>query len=78
MEKIQRRATKMVHLSYSGRLKKLKLTSHEDRRQRGDLIEAYTIISGKENVKSDKFFKLADSDLSIITRDNSQNCISQC
>ena len=78
MEKIQRQATKMIHLSYSGRLKRLKRTSLEDRRQRGDLIEAYKIISGKENVKSDKFFNSADSDLSIITRGNSQNCISQC
>ena len=77
MEKIQRRATKMVHLLYSDRLKRLKLTSFEDRRQQGDLIEAYKIISGKENVKSDNFFKLADSDLSIITRSNSPNCISQ-
>ena len=45
LEKIQRRATRMVpelrHLSYSDRLQRLKLTSLEDRRQRGDLIEAY-------------------------------------
>ena len=55
LEKIQRRATRMVpelrHLSYSDRLQRLKLTSLEDRRQRGDLIEAYKIISGKENVR---------------------------
>ena len=58
LEKIQRRATKMVpelrHLSYIDRLKRLKLTSLEERRQRGDLIETYKIISGKENVKCDK------------------------
>ena len=55
LEKIQIRATKMVpelsHLLYSDILNRLKLTSLEDRRQRGDLIEAYKIISGKENVK---------------------------
>ena len=61
----------MVHLSYSGRLKRLKLTSLEDRRQRGELIETYKIISGKENVKS-IFFKSADSDLSSITGGNPQ------
>ena len=76
LEKIQRRATKMVpelrHLSYIDRLKRSNLTSLEDRRQRGDLIETYKIISGKENVKCDKFFKMADSDLSSITRGNSQ------
>ena len=63
-EKIQRCASKMVpelrHLSYSDRLKRLKLTSPEDRRQRGDLIETYKNISGQENVKCDKFFKMAD------------------
>ena len=52
--------------------KRLNLTSLEDRRQRGDLIETYKIISGKENVKCDKIFKMADSDLSTITRGNSQ------
>ena len=61
------------HLSYIDRLKMLNLTSLEDRRQRGDLIETYKIISGKENVKCNKFFKMPDSSLSSITRVNSQN-----
>ena len=60
------------HLSYIDRLKRLKLTSLEDRRQRSDLIETYKIRSGKENVKSDTFFKMADSDLNSITRGISQ------
>ena len=60
------------HLSYIDRLKRLKLTSLEDRRQRGNLIETYKIRSGKENVKCDKFVKMADSDLNSITRGNSQ------
>lgn len=75
LEKIQRRATRMVpelrHLSYKDRLKRLNLTSLEERRQRGDLIEAYKIISGKENVNCDKFFKMADSNNNI-TRGNSK------
>ena len=53
--KIQRCATKMVpelrHLSYNNRLKRLKLTSPEDRRQYGDLVETYKIISGKKQRK---------------------------
>ena len=57
------------HLSYSDRLKRLNLTSLEDRRHRGDLIEAYKIISGKENVKCDKFFKMVDIN---VTRGNSK------
>ncbi|MEW8548554.1 MAG: reverse transcriptase family protein [Candidatus Thiodiazotropha sp.] len=66
LEKIQKRATRMVpelkNLSYSERLKHLGLTSLEDRRKRGDLIEAYKIITGKEKVQCNKFFKLVDSD----------------
>lgn len=63
LEKIQKRATKLVpelrNLSYCERLKRLKLTSLTDRRKRGDLIEAYKIITGKENINSDKFFKFS-------------------
>lgn len=74
LEKIQKRATKLVpelrNLSYCERLKRLKLTSLTDRRKRGDLIEAYKIITGKENIKSDKFFKFS-SDQCNKTRGNS-------
>ena len=36
----------------------LGLTTLEERRTRGDLIEMYKIISGKENVNVDKFFRI--------------------
>ena len=62
LENVQRRATKLVrevkHLSYPCRLKKLKTTTIRDRMRRGDLIETYKIITGKLNVRKDKFFKL--------------------
>jgi len=62
LEKIQRRATKMVkgfrNLTYEDRLRQLKLTSLERRRQRGDLIETYKILSGKEKVNPNCFFTL--------------------
>ena len=66
LEKIQKRATRMVpelrNLSYCDRLKRLGLTTLEDRRKHGDLIETYKIITGKENKQRDRFFKMVDSD----------------
>lgn len=86
LEKIQHRATKLVpelrNLAYSDRLKALNLTTLEERRSRGDLIEAFKIITGKENVDCDKFFKFREN---ANTRGNSmkiykprlQKCILQ-
>ena len=55
LEKIQHRATKLVpelrNLEYSDRLRELNLYTLEQRRERGDLIEAYKIITGKENIE---------------------------
>ena len=57
---MQRRATKLDpelrDLPYEERLKKLKLTTLEERRVRGDMIETYKIITRKEKVDPDKFF----------------------
>ena len=51
LEKVQISATKLVpslrKLSYSDRLKRLKLPTLKYRRYRGDMIEVYKIISGK-------------------------------
>ena len=46
-------------MTYEERLAELKLTKLEDRRIRGDMIETYKIITGKEDVKTDKFFSMA-------------------
>ena len=62
VEGVQRRATKLVpelrNLPYEERLRRLKLTTLEERRVRGDMIETYKIITGKEQVDHEKFFKI--------------------
>jgi len=63
LEKAQTAATKMVrgfcHLPYEDRLKRLGLTSLEERRIRGYLMEAYKIMTGRETVDRDQFFQLS-------------------
>ena len=56
IESVQRRATKMIptikDLSYSERLKKLKLPTLAYRRARGDMIEVYKIVTDIYDPKS--------------------------
>ena len=63
LEGVQRRATKLVpelrNKTYEKRLEGLGLISLEERRVRGDMIETYKIMTGKEDVKRDIFFELA-------------------
>ena len=65
LENVQRRATKLVrqykHLEYADRLKKLNLTTLEERRQRGDMILTYRLLNGLEDIDYRKFFTLQDS-----------------
>ena len=64
IEKVQRRATKMItvykNLTYKERLAILKLPSLKYRRLRGDLIQTYKIISGIDNISPQHFFKFCD------------------
>jgi len=65
LEQVQRRATKLIkgfkNLSYENRLKRLKLTTLEKRRLRGDPIETFKIITGKEKVDKHEFFEISNN-----------------
>ena len=62
LEKVQRRVTKLVHdckeLEYEQRLAFLGLTTLEERRVRGDLIEVFKIMHGYDDLRREKFFIL--------------------
>ena len=62
LEKIQRRATKLIpglrDLRYKERLKECGLTTLETRRLRGDQIEVFKILNGYEYIDSNIFLKL--------------------
>jgi len=66
-ERVQRKATKLVQglkkLSYVERLERLHLTTLEKRRLRlrGDLIETYKLLTGKENIDCNSLLHLDDS-----------------
>lgn len=47
----------LCNLPYEERLLKLNLTTLENRRVRGDLIEVFKIIHGYENVQANIFFQ---------------------
>ena len=52
-----------MHLTYEERLNRLGLTTLEERRIRGDLIETFKIMKGIDLVDKEKFFQVNQSDL---------------
>ena len=67
LEHVQMRAVRMISglkgATYEDRLSELGLTTLKLRRERGDLIEVYKILTGKECVNSDTWFRMAASDM---------------
>ena len=63
LERVQRRATKLVpelrELEYPERLRRLGLTTLEERRVRGDMIQTYKFITRKEDIDPSVFFQMA-------------------
>ena len=66
LEKVQQTATKLVpelrKYDYQERLNRLNITTLQQRRIRGDLIEVFKIMTGKERIKREQFFQLATND----------------
>ena len=62
LEKIQRRATKLVkglqNYSYEDRLKSLGLPTLLYRRKRADMLEVFKILNGFSNVDGESFFQI--------------------
>ena len=63
IERVQRRATKLVpqlrERSYDERLEALGLPRLVDRRVRGDMIETYKIMTGKDKLEKRRLFQMA-------------------
>ena len=63
LENVQKAATTLVpklrRYSYPVRLQKLGITTLKDRRERGDMIEVYKLLTGREQIDCKQFFKPA-------------------
>ena len=73
IERVQRRDTTRLisgraRLSYEEQLKETGLDTLERRRLRGDMIEMFKIMKGRDKISADELFNRVDSDR---TRDHS-------
>ena len=65
LEQVQHRATKMINefksYDYETRLRKCNLTSLDERRTRGDLIQVFKIVKGLDKLDFNHFFEYNNS-----------------
>ncbi len=65
IERVQRLGTKMIpgfkELTYEERLRRLELTTLEERRIRGDMITMYKILNGIDILDREDLIKVAPS-----------------
>ena len=61
LERVQMSATKIVKglskMKYEERARRLEMTTLENRRLRGDMIETWKILNGREDIEGSQFFK---------------------
>ena len=57
--------------TYQDKLKEVGLTSLEDRRDRGDMIQTFKIIQGLDNVEVGTWFQLASRDITRLVQGKS-------
>ena len=62
IEKIQHRFTRLLPRMNEGRLIKLNLTTLEQRRERGDIIQTYKIMHGLSDVNINELFTMVEDD----------------
>ena len=72
LESVQKRAVRMVSglqgKEYEDRLREVGLTTLEERRNRGDMIEVWKILHGKEDVDPGTWFNMAATGATHVTR----------
>jgi hypothetical protein len=63
LEKVQKKVVGMVSglrgRTYEEKLEELGLTTLEERRHQADMVQVYKIVTGKDNVKGETWFKMA-------------------
>ena len=74
LEKVQKRAVRAMSdargETYEEKLRDVGLTTLRERRKRGDLIEAFKVIKGHNNVNRESWFDLQSREASRPTRTN--------
>ena len=72
MEKVQRRMVRMISdkkgETYEERLKSMGLTTLEERRERGDMIETFRTVKGLNRVEKENWFKFRNPENARATR----------
>ena len=66
LEKVQRRMVRMLNgvngNSYEEKLQRIGLTTLEERRNRGDMVETYKTLKGRNRVEKNEWFEICEED----------------